>query len=54
MQNSSDAYKGGPCAVALPASAEEVHAIVRFYNREGIRFKAISTGWGAYGASTED
>lgn len=51
---SGDKYMGRPCAVALPGSAEEVQALVRLCNREKIKFKAISTGWGAYGASTDD
>jgi glycolate oxidase len=49
-----DSYMGRPCAVVLPASTEEVQAIVRLCNREGIKYKAVSTGWGAYGASPED
>lgn len=49
-----DSYMGRPCAVVLPASTEEVQAIVRLCNREGLKYKAISTGWGAYGAAPED
>jgi glycolate oxidase len=36
-----------PVAVVLPASTEEVQAIVKACNRHGLRFKAICTGWGA-------
>jgi hypothetical protein len=49
-----DNYLGRPSAVVLPGSAEEVQAIVRLCNRESIRYKAISTGWGAYGGSPEE
>lgn len=49
-----DSYMGRPCAVVLPASTGEVQAIVRLCNRDGIKYKAISTGWGAYGAAPED
>lgn len=49
-----DSYMGRPCAVVLPGSTEDVQAIVRLCNREGIKYKAVSTGWGAYGASPED
>ena len=36
-------------AVTLPNTTEEVQAIVRLCNRFKLRFKASSTGWGAYG-----
>jgi glycolate oxidase len=49
-----DSYMGRPGAVVLPCSTEEVQAIVRLCNREGLKYKAISTGWGAYGASPEE
>jgi glycolate oxidase len=39
-----------PVAVALPASTEEVQAIARVCNRYGLKFRAFSTGWGAWGA----
>ncbi|MCE7882448.1 MAG: FAD-binding oxidoreductase [Actinobacteria bacterium ATB1] len=42
-----------PLAVAMPADTDEVAAIVRLCNTEGIQFKAISTGFGAWGAATE-
>jgi glycolate oxidase len=35
-----------PGAVVLPASTEEVAAIVKLCNRHGVRFKAHSTGYG--------
>jgi len=37
-----------PGAVVLPASTEEVAAIVKLCNRHGIPFKAHSTGYGNY------
>jgi glycolate oxidase len=39
-----------PEAVLLPESTEEVQAVVKACNRLGIKFKAISTGWGPYNA----
>ncbi len=36
-----------PIAVVLPASTEEVQAVVKACNRHGLKFKAICTGWGA-------
>ncbi len=37
-----------PAAVVLPASTEEVQAIVRICNEHNVKFKAISTGMGAW------
>ncbi len=37
-----------PAAVILPASTEEVQAIVKACNRHGVKYKAISTGWGGH------
>lgn len=42
-----------PLAVVLPSAAEEVAEIVRYANREGLKFKAISTGFGAWGGAGE-
>ncbi len=36
-----------PVAVVMPASTEEVQAVVAACNRHHLRFKALSTGWGA-------
>jgi len=38
-----------PEAVVLPGNSEEVQAIVKACNRFKIKFKAYSTGWGAFG-----
>jgi len=43
-----------PAAVALPASTEDVQEIVRACNRNGLKFKAISTGWGAQNGPTRE
>jgi len=43
-----------PAAVVLPASTEEVQAVVRACNKHGIRFKAFSTGWGVWCGPTYD
>lgn len=41
-------YVQRPIAVVLPASTEEVQAIVRCCNKNGIRYKAFCTGWGVF------
>jgi glycolate oxidase len=43
-----------PIAVVLPASTEEVQAVVRACNKHGLKFKAFATGWGIYGAPMYD
>jgi glycolate oxidase len=43
-----------PGAVVLPGSTAEVQAVVRACNRHRLRFKALSTGWGAHNAPTFD
>ncbi|MDD3717434.1 MAG: FAD-binding oxidoreductase [Actinomycetota bacterium] len=44
-----------PVAAVLPSSTEEVQEVVRTCNRHGLKFKALSTGWGAAsGPTTED
>ena len=41
-------------AVLLPGNTEEVQAIVKTCNRHGIKYKALSTGWGSMnGAGSE-
>ncbi|NPV58376.1 MAG: FAD-binding protein [Actinobacteria bacterium] len=37
-----------PVAVVLPGSTAEVQEVVRICNRHGLKFKAFSTGWGAW------
>ena len=43
-----------PVSVALPASSEEVQAVVRACNEHNLKFKAFSTGWGVYSGPTCD
>jgi len=43
-----------PEAVALPGSTEDVQAVVRVLGKHGLKFKAFSTGWGAYSAPTSE
>lgn len=38
-----------PEAVLLPANVEEVQAVVKACNRLGVKYKAISTGYGSHG-----
>ncbi|MGQ9758361.1 MAG: FAD-binding oxidoreductase [Actinomycetota bacterium] len=37
-----------PAAVVLPSNTAEVQAVVRICRRHGLRFKAMSTGWGIW------
>lgn len=48
FNNTPDPWVIRPGAVVLPACTEEVQAVVRACNRHGLRFKAFSTGWGAW------
>lgn len=43
-----------PAAVVLPGSTAEVQAVVRTCNRHGLKFKALSTGWGAWAGPGEE
>jgi glycolate oxidase len=44
-----------PVATVLPKTAEEVQGIVGVCNKFGLKFKALSTGWGAHaGPSLQD
>ena len=43
-----------PVAVVLPASTEEVQAVVRACNRHGLKFKALCTGWGVHAGPTSE
>ncbi|MDI6830887.1 MAG: FAD-binding oxidoreductase [Actinomycetota bacterium] len=43
-----------PEAVVLPASTEEVQAVVRACNRHGLKFKALCTGWGVHAGPTSE
>ncbi|NPV60537.1 MAG: FAD-binding oxidoreductase [Actinobacteria bacterium] len=43
-----------PVAVVLPSTTEEVQAVVRACNRHGLKFKALSTGWGAASGPTSE
>ena len=43
-----------PIAVALPSSTEEVQAVVRVCNDHGLKFKAMSSGWGAHAGPGTD
>ena len=43
-----DRFGISPEAVVLPGSTKEVQAVVKLCNRRGIKFKASSTGYGAF------
>jgi glycolate oxidase len=42
-----DMWVHRPVAVVLPGSTKEVQTVVRLCNQHGLKFKALSTGWGA-------
>ncbi len=42
-----DMWVHRPVAVVLPSSTEEVQDVVRACNKHGLKFKALSSGWGA-------
>jgi len=52
LLHDGDKFGSRPLAVVLPASTEEIQAIVRLCNRYRVKFKALSTGFssGAFGA----
>ena len=41
-----------PAAVVLPGSTEEVQEVVQACNQHGLKFKALTTGWGVYSGPT--
>lgn len=43
-----------PEAVLLPGSTDEVQAVVKACNRFGVKYKALSTGWGPWNAPGSD
>ncbi len=43
-----------PEAILLPGSVEEVQATVKTCNRYGVKFKAISTGYGSHGFPAQE
>jgi hypothetical protein len=45
-------YMPRPLVVVLPADTQEVAAVVRLCNRFGVQYKAMSTGFGMWNAST--
>ena len=47
-------WKKRPVAAVLPASTEEVQEVVKICNHHGLKFKAFSTGWGAWAGATKD
>jgi hypothetical protein len=47
-------YMPRPAAVVLPATTEEVQAIVRLANRYGLKVKATGTGWYFFNAAIKE
>lgn len=43
-----------PVAVVMPADTDQIQAVIRVCNRHHLRFKALSTGWGAQAAAGFD
>ncbi|HEY5532302.1 MAG TPA: FAD-binding oxidoreductase [Candidatus Anoxymicrobiaceae bacterium] len=54
LNMSTDLWVQRPITVVLPGSAEEVQGVVRACNEHGLKFKALSTGWGAQNGPTYD
>ncbi len=54
LNMSGELWVARPAAVVLPASTEEVQEVVRACNRNGLKLKALSTGWGAQGGASGD
>ncbi len=54
LNMSTDLWTTRPLAVVLPGTAEEVQRVVRACNQHGLKFKALSTGWGAQNAPTAE
>ncbi|MBC7231531.1 MAG: FAD-binding oxidoreductase [Actinobacteria bacterium] len=48
FNNRPEPWVARPEAVVMPGCTAEVQAVVRACNRHGLRFKAFSTGWGAW------
>lgn len=46
-------YMPRPLAIVLPADSREVAAVVQLCNRLGVRYKALSTGFGMWNAPVE-
>jgi glycolate oxidase len=47
-------YMPRPAAVVMPASTEEVQAVVRLANRSGLKVKPTGTGWYFFNAPVKD
>jgi FAD/FMN-containing dehydrogenase len=47
-------YMTRPAAVVMPASTEEVQAVVRLANRRGLKVKPTGTGWYLFNAPMSD
>jgi glycolate oxidase len=43
-----------PEAVVLPGSTKEVQAVIKLCNRRGIKFRAVSTGYGPWNAASSE
>ncbi len=54
LNMTTDLWATRPVAVVLPGSTEEVREVVLACNRHGLKFKALSTGWGAQNAPTAE
>ncbi len=54
LNEDPELWTARPAAVVLPASTAEVQAVVRACNRNGLKFKALCTGWGVHAGPTSD
>jgi glycolate oxidase len=54
INSDPDIWIPRPEAVVLPASTEEVQAVVRACNEHGLKFKPFSVGWGAFAGPSRE
>lgn len=54
LNMSTELWVKRPAAVVLPSCTEEVRKVVQACNEHGMKFKALSTGWGAHNSATYD
>jgi glycolate oxidase len=48
MNTDPDIWIPRPVAAVLPSSTQEVQAVIRICNKHGLKYKALSVGWGSF------
>src|SRR4030042_5219875 len=54
LNKDPELWTSRPEAVILPASTEEVQAVVKACGKHGVKFKALCTGWGVHAGPTSE